>query len=143
MALVIGDRATIANVGDSRTYLHRDDKLRRITRDHSLVMRLVEIGQIREQDIYSHPQRNAVLRSLGEPGEIEVDLFHEHVRPGDVLLLCSDGQWEMTHDPQIAATIASHNDPQAACGALIQAANQAGGEDNITSILVRFDALES
>jgi protein phosphatase len=139
MALVAGDRAVIGNVGDSRTYLFRDGKLRRISKDHSLVMRLVEIGQISEDDIYTHPQRNAVLRSLGDKHEIEVDVFTERLKPGDALLLCSDGQWEMTRDPQMAEMIGGHDDPQAACAALVAAANEAGGEDNITAVLVRFE----
>jgi PPM family protein phosphatase len=139
MALIAGDRAVIGNVGDSRTYIYRDGKLRRVSKDHSLVMRLVELGQISEEDIYTHPQRNAVLRSLGDKPEVEIDLFTERLRPGDALLLCCDGQWEMTHDPQMAEIIAANDDPQATCAALIAAANVAGGDDNITSVLVRFE----
>jgi PPM family protein phosphatase len=139
MALVAGDRAVIGNIGDSRTYMYRDGTLRRISKDHSLVMRLVELGQITDEEVYTHPQRNAVLRSLGDKPEIEVDLFSERLRPGDTLFLCSDGQWEMTHDPQMTEIIKAHDDPQAACDALIVAANAAGGEDNVTSVLVRFD----
>ena len=90
-------------------------------------MRLVELGQITEEEIYTHPQRNAVLRSLGDKPEVEIDLFTERLRPGDALFLCCDGQWEMTHDPQ------------AACAALIAAGNVAGGDDNITSVLVKFE----
>jgi protein phosphatase len=139
MALIAGDRAVIGNVGDSRTYIYRDGALRRVSKDHSLVMRLVDIGQITEDDIYTHPQRNAVLRSLGDKPELEVDLFSERLRPGDALFLCCDGQWEMTRDPHMAEIITQHDDPQAACDALITAANAAGGEDNITSVLVRFE----
>ncbi|HEU4324895.1 MAG TPA: protein phosphatase 2C domain-containing protein [Roseiflexaceae bacterium] len=139
MALVVGDRAVIGNVGDSRTYFYRDGALRRVSKDHSLVMRLVELGQITEDDIYTHPQRSAVLRSLGDKPEIEVDLFTERLRPGDALFLCSDGQWEMTRNPQMAEIIANAADPQAAADALIEAANAAGGEDNITAILVKFE----
>jgi PPM family protein phosphatase len=139
MALVAGDRAVIGNVGDSRTYIYREGKLRRISKDHSLVMRLVELGQITEEDVYTHPQRNAVLRSLGDKPEVEIDLFTERLRPGDALFLCCDGQWEMTHDSQMAEIIAANDDPQAACAALIAAGNAAGGDDNITSVLVKFE----
>ena len=138
MALVVGDRVTVANVGDSRTYLYREGKLSRISKDHSLVMRLVELGQIRDEDIYTHPQRNAVLRSLGDKEQVEVDIFSERVRPGDALLLVSDGQWEMTRDSEMEALLARDEEPTAICKALVQAANQAGGEDNITAVLVRF-----
>ncbi len=136
MALVIGDRATIANVGDSRTLLYHEGKLRRISRDHSLVMRLVELGQISEEDIYTHPQRNAVLRSLGDQSDIEVDIFQERLQSGDKLLVCSDGQWEMTRTPEMERILARYDHPNEACHELIKAANHAGGEDNITSIVV-------
>jgi protein phosphatase len=140
-AMVIGDRAIIANVGDSRTYLYRDGKLRRISQDHSLVMRLVELGQLSEQDIYTHPQRNAVLRSLGDQSEIEVDLFTEQLQPGDALLLCSDGQWEMTRDRKMEQMIAEGDDVQQICQQLVAAANEAGGEDNISVVLTRFEEI--
>ncbi|MGQ9611329.1 MAG: Stp1/IreP family PP2C-type Ser/Thr phosphatase [Chloroflexus sp.] len=138
MALVVGDRAVVANVGDSRTYLFRNGKLQRISQDHSLVMRLVELGHLSEDEIYSHPQRNAVLRSLGDRAEPEIDLFQVRLRPGDAILLCSDGQWEMTRDPVMERIITEEADPQEACKALVAAANQAGGEDNIAVIMVRL-----
>ncbi len=142
LALVVGDRATIANVGDSRTYLLRAGKLQRITRDHSLVMRLVELGQLREEDIYTHPQRNAVLRSLGDHGTLDADIYHARLQPGDALLLCSDGLWEMVRDPRMQELILRITDPQQACEAMVAAANEAGGEDNITAVLVRLTAMD-
>lgn len=142
MALVVGDRATIANVGDSRTYLLHEGKLRRITKDHSLVMRLVELGQLREEDIYTHPQRNAVLRSLGDHGTLDADIYHVRLQPGDALLLCSDGLWEMVRDPLMEELIMRIEDPQQACEAMVAAANEAGGEDNITAVLVRLTAMD-
>ncbi len=138
MALVVGDRVVVANVGDSRTYIYREKKLRRISKDHSLVMRLVELGQIREEDIYTHPQRNAVLRSLGDRAAIDVDIFTERLYSGDALLLCSDGQWEMTHDAEMEHILATYDTPEQTCQELIKAANHAGGEDNVTTILVCF-----
>ncbi|RRR69795.1 MAG: protein phosphatase [Candidatus Viridilinea halotolerans] len=138
MALVVGDRALVGNVGDSRAYLYRDGKLRRVSKDHSLVQRLVDLGQISDEDAYSHPQRNAILRSLGDRAEVEVDVFYERVVPGDMLMLCSDGQWEMTHDPEMERILARHEDPQVACEQLVAAANQAGGVDNIATILIKF-----
>lgn len=142
MALVAGDRAVVGNVGDSRTYLYRGGELRRLSKDHSLVQRLVDLGQITDEEIYTHPQRNAVLRSLGDKADIEVDVFSLRLRPGDALLLCSDGQWEMTRDPEMAAILAQHDDPQTAAEALVAAANRAGGEDNITVVLVKFEKYE-
>jgi protein phosphatase len=101
-------------------------------------MRLVELGHLQEDDIYTHPQRNAVLRSLGDRKEPQADLFSLRLRPGDALLLCSDGQWEMTRDPLMERIIAEEADPQQASKMLVEAANQAGGEDNIAVILVRL-----
>lgn len=139
LALAVGDRAFIGNVGDSRTYLYRDGMLRKVSRDHSLVGRLVELGQITEDDVYTHPQRNAVLRSLGDKLQLDVDVFSERIKPGDMLLLCSDGLWEMVRDPQITEIItANADDPQAAAEALVQTANANGGEDNIATVIVRF-----
>lgn len=139
MALVAGDKAIVGNVGDSRTYLYRDGVLRRVSKDHSLVQRLVDLGQIEPDDVYTHPQRSAILRSLGDKHELKVDVFVERLKPGDALLLCSDGLWEMVRDQQIAEIIQSNDDPQKACEEMIIAANKAGGEDNITALLVRFE----
>src|SRR5579862_4588238 len=137
-ALVIEGMAFVANVGDSRTYLMRNGKLERITRDHSLVERLVEAGQIDRDDVYDHPSRNLIYRSLGaNHAEVDVDVFSITLQPGDALLLCCDGLWEMVRDPQIATILNEQQDPAKACAMLIDKANENGGEDNITAILVR------
>jgi PPM family protein phosphatase len=139
LALVVGDRCMIGNVGDSRTYLVRDGKLTRVSKDHSLVMRLVDVGQITEDEIYSHPHRSAILRSLGERPQVQTDTFPLRLQPGDALFLCSDGQWEMVRDPRMNEIINTVADPQAACEQLVDEANANGGEDNITAVLVRFE----
>ncbi|MEO7076447.1 MAG: PP2C family serine/threonine-protein phosphatase [Ktedonobacterales bacterium] len=137
-ALVIDGQAFIANVGDSRTYLLRDGKLERITRDHSLVERLVEAGQIDREDVYDHPSRNLIYRSLGAGhAEVDVDIFTEQLQPGDALLLCCDGLWEMIRDPEIESILNDTPDGAQACDKLIALANENGGEDNITAVLVR------
>jgi protein phosphatase len=138
-ALVVSGRAFIANVGDSRTYLFRDGKLTRITRDHSLVERLVEAGQIDPADVYDHPNRNLIYRSLSATARssVEVDIFMEQLKPGDALLLCSDGAWEMVRDEQIASILSETTDIERAAELLVQRANDNGGEDNITVVLAR------
>ncbi len=137
-ALVMEGNAFIANVGDSRTYLLRDGKIERVTRDHSLVERLVEAGQIEPDDVYDHPSRNLIYRSLGAGhSEVDVDIFVEKLRAGDALLLCSDGLWEMVRDPQLQKILTEQKDVAKACELLIQVANDNGGEDNITAVLVR------
>ena len=134
--LIYGETAHIANVGDSRAYVCDDEGLRRITTDHSLVQQLVAGGLIGPDDVYTHPQRNQIFRSLGDDPDLAVDLFAQQLRPGMRLLLCSDGLWEMMRDPQIEQVLRAAPDPQAACDALIAAANEGGGDDNITVVVV-------
>lgn len=136
VALVHGEDAVLANVGDSRGYLLRGGGLTQITRDHSVVASLVAGGMLRPDDIYSHPQRNVIYRSLGGGAEVVVDLFPLTVQGGDRLLLCSDGLWEMVRDPQIAGLLAAAGTPAEACAALIAAANDSGGEDNISAAVL-------
>ena len=137
-ALIVEGQAFIANVGDSRTYLVRDGKIERVTRDHSLVERLVEMEQITPDEVYEHPSRNLIYRSLGAGhAEVDVDIFIERLQPGDVLLLCCDGLWEMIRDPELLRIITETEDVEQACERLIATANANGGEDNITAVLVR------
>ncbi|HCI82369.1 MAG TPA: hypothetical protein DHW02_22060 [Ktedonobacter sp.] len=137
-ALVQNNQAYIANVGDSRTYLLHDKKLTPVTRDHSLVARLVESGQITPEEIYTHPQRNLIYRSLGAGHKnVEVDVFQVELMPEDALLLCSDGLWEMVRKEDLTRTLNEQPSPEKACDMLINLANKNGGEDNITAVVVR------
>jgi PPM family protein phosphatase len=141
VALIQNDQAYIANVGDSRTYLLRDQQLKPITRDHSLVARLVESKQIEPEDVYTHPQRNLIYRSLGAGHKsIEVDIFHQTLQKGDVLLLCSDGLWEMVRQQDLLKVLSKQGSPQKTCETLIDMANANGGEDNITAVVVHVSA---
>ncbi len=137
IALVQNDQAYIANVGDSRTYLLRDKQLAPLTRDHSLVAKLVESKQIEPDDIYTHPQRNLIYRSLGAGHKsIEVDIFHETLQKGDRLLLCSDGLWKMVRQQDLLKVLNEWSSPQKTCDMLIDMANAHGGEENITAVVV-------
>jgi protein phosphatase len=138
VAVVLGASAYIANVGDSRTYLWRSGQLRPITKDHSLVARLVDAGHITPEQIYDHPQRNLIYRSLGAGhSTVEVDVFYQTLEPGDSLLLCTDGLWEMVREDEIKSILSSDESLETICQELIDAANRGGGEDNITAVVVR------
>ncbi|MBN1955508.1 MAG: serine/threonine-protein phosphatase [Anaerolineae bacterium] len=137
-ALLLGSRAYLSNVGDSRAYLVASNGLQQISRDHSLVDRLVELGQLTAEEAASHPQKNVLYRAIGQSGVLEVDTFVHSIQPGEGLLLCSDGLWGMMSDEQMGQIIAAAASPQAACEALAVAANQAGGRDNISIVLVQF-----
>ena len=136
-ALVDEDRVIIANIGDSRTYLLRDDQMTQITEDHSYVAHLVREGQIAPEDIFVHPRRNVITRSLGYKPEVQVDLWSMTLQPGDRLLLCSDGLWEMIQvDDLIARFVLEAETPAGAVEKLIDSANAHGGADNIGAVVV-------
>jgi len=137
-ALVLGPRAYIAHVGDSRAYIVTEEGLDQITHDHSLVDRLVELGQLTRDEASVHPQKNVLYRAVGQSGMLEVDTYVRTVPQGGCLLLCSDGLWSMMSETELANVVTTASSPQAACESLVIAANRAGGHDNITAILVEL-----
>lgn len=127
---------TLAHVGDSRAYRYRAATLERLTTDHSLVAELVRSGRLTEAEAAVHPHRSVITRALGTEADVEVDTHTLDVAPGDLVLLCSDGLSAMVRDDEIAGVLeASAGDPHHAAEALIRAANEAGGEDNVTVVL--------
>jgi serine/threonine protein phosphatase PrpC len=138
-ALVIETTAYVAHVGDSRLYRYRPSAgLAQITRDHSLVAALVAAGMIAPDEIYTHPQRNQIYRSLGQNANVEVDTTTLPLAAGDILLVCSDGLWEMVRDQQIATILTTPMPtPVDTAHALIQAALTGGGADNISAIVAQ------
>ncbi len=131
------DQFTIANVGDSRAYILRDHELIQITEDHSLVNELVKSGQITAEMALNHPRKNVLTRSVGMPNTVEVDVAIHYFAESDYLLLCSDGLTNMLADEKIAAIIEGASSLKEAVQQLIDAANQQGGVDNITVLLIK------
>jgi protein phosphatase len=139
MAVLRGKQLVIANVGDSRTYLVRDHELIQLTRDHSLVASMVAEGHILPTEIYTHPQRNVIYRFLGQRGLVQPDIFFGEVQVGEHLLLCSDGLWEMVrNEERTVQVIEKSPNLDLACQTLVKLANNAGGEDNISLVIVKI-----
>lgn len=140
-AVVDKNRLTAANVGDSRLYvLHAPSHIRQITVDHSLVEELVRVGRIDRRQARSMPERNIITRAVGAEDSLAVDIFREDLSEGDILLLCSDGLTTMLEDEEIARIVFSFRSLEKAADRLIYAANMAGGQDNISVILINpFD----
>lgn len=130
------DAALVGHVGDSRAYLLRDGELTQVTEDHSLVEELVREGRLTPDEAAVHPQRSIITRALGVDESVEVETYQVDLRPDDRLLLCSDGLTSMLRDEEIARVLREEDDPQAAAERLVEAANRAGGEDNITVLVV-------
>lgn len=136
-ALLLGEQLTICHVGDSRAYsILPDGQLELLTHDHSLVKRLEEIGQLTADEASNHPKRNLLYRALGQGEAFDPDIASMQVVEGYRLLLCTDGLWGVISESQISDIIRSSGDPQVACQLLVEAANAAGGPDNISAIMV-------
>ncbi len=139
LALILGDRVFTAHVGDSRLYiLSGKGKLTLSTKDHSLVKRLVDLGEITEAEAATHPQRNVLYRALGQTDALEPDLGQLTLAAGDLILICSDGLWGTLDKSKLKAILGDDGlslDQKA--NALVDAANQAGGPDNISVVLVK------
>jgi len=138
-AYLDGDELTLAHVGDSRAYLLRDGELSRLTRDHTLVEELVRRGELTEDEAAEHPQRSIITRALGPEPDVDIDLRTHRAQPGDVVLLCSDGLTGMISEQDVAEILSRARSLEHAGNQLVQAANEAGGRDNITVVLFRLD----
>lgn len=135
-ALILGQRAYIAHVGDSRAYLLTGHDMRQLTQDHSFVGRLIELGELSPEEAAVHPQRHVLYRAVGQGDRLDIDTYQQPLPPGSRLLLCSDGLSGLVPEEEIGKIIASAATPQVACQRLIEAANRAGGPDNITAVLI-------
>jgi serine/threonine protein phosphatase PrpC len=135
-ALVLGRRAFIAHVGDSRAYLLAHYDMHQLTHDHSYVGRLMELGELSPEEAAVHPQRHVLYRAIGQGDGLDIDTYHQPLPPGSRLLLCTDGLSGTVPEKEIGRIVASAVTPQAACDQLLKAAGDAGGPDNITAVLI-------
>ncbi len=133
-ALVMGNNAYIAHIGDTRAYLFKQDELKQVTTDHSLAQRLEDIGQASPIEIAR--VQNVLYKAIGQSSTIEIDTYIQHLPPGSSLLLCSDGLWGLVENDILKEIMASSISPQQACERLVATANENGGRDNITVIVV-------
>jgi protein phosphatase len=138
MALVVGQKVYIANIGDSRAYYLNNETIEQVTEDHSLVERLVQIDQITREEARVHRQRNVIYNTIGDKPNPQVSLYDISLHPGDRLLLCSDGLSGMITDDEILNISRSHPSPVESCKKMVEAAKSAGGIDNITAIVIQM-----
>lgn len=136
--VVTNDKVTAAQVGDSRLYLIRDGKIIQITKDHSFVEMLIERGSITKEDAKHHPQKNIITRAIGTDSSVEADIYEFSKEPDDIILLCSDGLVNMVEDEKILSIITDTEDFESLAQLLVNEAENAGGHDNITVILIKF-----
>ena len=139
-ATIIGKYLQVSNIGDSRLYLLNKDGLRQITEDHSLVEEMIRLGGLSREDARLHPDKNIITRAIGAKDEVEADFFTEELETGDIVLMCSDGLTNMLEDKEIEAILLNPEKEELIQkgDALIKAANENGGKDNIAVVLVRL-----
>ena len=135
-AVLQDDTLYVANVGDSRAYIVRAGQVKQVSLDHSVTAEQIRAGLLKPEQVADHPQRKMITRCLGEEGNVEVDIFTEKVQVGDLLLLCTDGLTQYLDDEELRKIVQTY-DPQESVQHLIERANERGGEDNITAVVVR------
>ena len=140
LGLLIGSLAYLGHLGDSRIYLVNQESIKQLTTDHSLVQQLVTMGKITQSEARFHPQRNVIYRSLGEKKDVEADYLTQQLFPGDRLLFCSDGLSNVVDDQEILRVILKASSAQEACNRLVELANFAGGDDNISVVIVEVQS---
>lgn len=140
-ATCLGHYLQVANVGDSRLYIINDE-IRQITRDHSLVEEMVRMGGLDRAAARNHPDKNIITRAIGALDTVEIDFFHEELRPGDIVLMCSDGLTNMLEDKEISEIVREYASLEERAEKLVEAANRNGGKDNIAVILINAFAKE-
>lgn len=136
---ILGDHLYLTQVGDSRAYLVREGAAHQLTKDQSLMQRLVEAGELTEEEAAQSERRNIILQALGPDAKVKVDLTHQEIRRGDTVVLCSDGLSGQVKKEEIARLVSETRDLKAVCDRLVALANERGGPDNITVVVARLD----
>lgn len=137
-AVILANIAYFAHVGDCRAYAIKPDSIVQLTKDHSLVQRLIDLDHLTPDEAAVHPQRNVLYRAIGQHESLEIDSFMETLDGGTRLLLCSDGLWNLVDEERLRQVVNRAHTPQEACDQLVDLANEKGGNDNITVILVQM-----
>lgn len=138
MLLAVKNQFCLGHIGDSRAYLIKDDGIFHLTEDHTLVTQLLRSGQISEEESNGHPQRHILTRALGTDENTVFDIIAQSFWPGDTLLLCTDGLYGLIDNDEIRNAVMSGSEPEIVLEKLVQLANERGGKDNITAVLVSF-----
>ncbi len=136
LAMIREAKALVAHMGDSRAYLLRKECLTQLTHDHSVIQLLIDEGEIKPDEAATHPARGQVTRGVGMEGDPLPEVAQFDIEPGDRLLLCTDGLTGMLSDEEICKLLQSRTDPKIACQHLVDAANEAGGKDNVTAVIL-------
>ena len=139
VAIICNKKLFVGHIGDSRVYLIRNGKIKRITSDHSYIEELVRSGSLTRKEAEKHPKKNLITRALGCSDEIEIDTYTCEIKTNDIFMLCTDGLTNMLGEEEIMQVLEKTDDPGAACDELVAGANRNGGEDNITVIAFRND----
>jgi serine/threonine protein phosphatase PrpC len=137
-ALMLDDKIVIGHVGDTRAYLINGEKIEVLTHDHSLVQRLVESGTLSEEEAQDSPHRSVLWNAMGKTEDPRVDVSYHAIIPDTYLMICSDGLWGVVEEDEIVQMVSKVSNPQVTCDMLVRTANEAGGPDNVTVILIRF-----
>jgi len=137
-ALLLGDQLVIGHVGDTRAYSIRDGEFKCLTIDHSLVQQLIDSGTISDEEALDSPHRSVLWNAMGRNEDLKVDITSYSVMPGSWLLLCTDGLWGVISEEEITNIVSGASEPQMACEKLVRTANEAGGPDNVTAIIIKF-----
>lgn len=138
LCIVENDNLYIANVGDSRLYHITQDKINQVTKDHSVVQELIDLGEISEKEAENHPNKNLITRAVGTNAEVEIDFYKFKAKSGDMIVICTDGLSNMVGKDEIKSIVTSEIDLKDAVKKLVDRANERGGLDNITVAAVKF-----